>query len=186
MPSQKVFRLNGNRELQCLQEEIPSIDKHEVLIRVRAVALNYRDIAIVRFKYPFPVKDNLVPCSDAAGEIVEVGSSVTKALAKGDTVIGTFDPTNLYGPQQTMTHSLGGPVDGVLRQYIVLPAEAVVKVPTTSSLSLAQWASLVGPGLTAWNALYGNSALKPGQTVLFQGRQAAFVERKYSVFRTID
>ncbi|KAF2144777.1 uncharacterized protein K452DRAFT_349778 [Aplosporella prunicola CBS 121167] len=173
MPSQQVFRFTGNRQsyhdLQCIQEEIPTISNREVLIRVRAVALNYRDIIIAKSKYPFPVKDNLVPCSDAAGEIVEVGSSVTKALAKGDTVIGTFDPTNLYGPQQTVVHALGGPVDGVLRQYIVLPAEAVVKVPATSSVSLAQWACLVGPGLTAWNALYGNNPLKPGQTVLFQG-----------------
>lgn len=173
MPSQRVFRLTGDRksfdELQSFQEDIPTISNREVLIRVRAVALNYRDFAISTSQYPFPVKDKVVPCSDAAGEIVEVGSAVAKQLAVGDTVIGTFDPTNLYGPQQNWNHGQGGPVDGVLRQYVVLLAEAVVKVPADASLSHAQWASLVVTGVTAWNALYGNVPLKPGQSVLFQG-----------------
>ncbi|KKY26036.1 putative zinc-type alcohol dehydrogenase-like protein [Diplodia seriata] len=173
MPSQQVFRLAGPHstyhELQTFDEPIPTISNREVLIRVRAVALNYRDLAISKSLYPFPVKDQVVPCSDAAGEIVEVGSAITKDLAKGDTVVGAFDPTALYGPMRDWDNGQGGPVDGVLRQYIVLPAEAVVKVPKESNLSHAQWASLVCTGVTAWNALYGNLPLKPGQTVLFQG-----------------
>lgn len=178
MPSQPVFRLIGDRKsfnkLQSFQEDIPTINNREVLICVRAVALNYRDLAISTSQYPFPVKDKAVPCSDAAGEIVEVGSAVAKQLAVGDTVIGTFDSTNLYGPQQNWNHGQGGPVDGVLRQYVALPAEAVVKVPAEISLSHAQWASLVVTGVTAWNALYGNVLLKPGQTVLFQGELYPF------------
>ncbi|GME48815.1 Zinc-type alcohol dehydrogenase-like protein [Neofusicoccum parvum] len=172
MPPQQVFRLTGRKsyhELQGFQEDIPTISNREVLIRVRAVALNYRDFAVSTGTYPFPIKDNVVPCSDAAGEIVEVGSAVIKKLVKGDTVIGTFDPTNLYGQQKDWYNGQGANVDGVLRQYIVLPAEAVVKVPTPSPLSHAQWASLVCTGVTAWNSLYGNVPLRPGQTVLFQG-----------------
>ncbi|KAH7060680.1 hypothetical protein B0J12DRAFT_649719 [Macrophomina phaseolina] len=172
-PSQQVFRLIGPRktfhELQSFEEPIPTISNREVLVHVRAVALNYRDIGVATSTYPFPVKDAVVPCSDAAGEIVEVGSAVAKDLAKGDTVVGTFDPTNLYGPQQSWRNGQGGPIDGVLRQYVVLPADAIVKVPREAGLSFAQWASLVCTGVTAWNALYGNLPLRPGQVVLLQG-----------------
>ncbi|KAL1631431.1 hypothetical protein SLS54_000191 [Diplodia seriata] len=194
MPSQQVFRLAGSRstyhELQTFDEPIPTISNREVLIRVRAVALNYRDLAISKSLYPFPVKDQVVPCSDAAGEIVEVGSAITKDLAKGDTVVGAFDPTALYGPMRDWDNGQGGPVDGVLRQYIVLPAEAVVKVPKESNLSHAQWASLVCTGVTAWNALYGNLPLKPGQTVLFQGELLCYghcqLARKESLLTLIS
>ncbi|KAJ1559992.1 hypothetical protein HK405_008628 [Cladochytrium tenue] len=154
--------------LKLFEEPVPSaIGAREVLVRVRAVALNYRDYAIVTSRYPFPVKDKVVPCSDAAGEVVQVGSGVRRSLAVGDFVIFSFD--HLYGPQINWHNGLGGPVDGVLRQYIVLPAEAVVKVPHGSNLTPAQWASLGCTGVTAWNSLYGNIPLKPGQTVLLQG-----------------
>ncbi|KUF91161.1 hypothetical protein AM588_10009661 [Phytophthora nicotianae] len=65
--------------------------------------------------------------------------------------------------------SLGGNVDGVLRQYIALPAQVLTKVPEESDVSFVQMASLVASGVTAWNALFGVQPLKAGQTVLFQG-----------------
>ena len=71
--------------------------------------------------------------------------------------------------QQDWVHAHGGPIDGFLRQFAALPHTAVVKIPEHTKLSYAQMASLVCTGVTAWNALYGNIALKPGQTVLFQG-----------------
>lgn len=77
--------------------------------------------------------------------------------------------TNLYGPQQDWNHGLGGPIDGALREYLPVPASAVVKIPKTTKLSWGQLAGLVCTGTTAWNALYGNNPLKPGQTVLFLG-----------------
>lgn len=70
--------------------------------------------------------------------------------------------------QQT---GLGGPADGVLRVYIAVPVQSVVKIPESSTLSYAQWASVVCTGVTAKNALYGNLPLKPGQAVLFQDKQ---------------
>lgn len=85
------------------------------------------------------------------------------------TAIANFDVTNLYGPQQDWLNGLGGPIDGMLRQYIALPATCIVKIPATTSLTWGQLASLVCTGTTAWNALYGNLPLKPGQTVLLQG-----------------
>lgn len=171
MPLQKVYRLtarNSFRDLALFEEEVPAPDKSEVLIKVRSVALNYRDIVVANSQYPFSTKEHAVPCSDAVGEVVKRGSAV-QGLADGDLVLGSFDPTALYGPLKSWEHGQGGPVDGVLRQYIVLPGQSVVKVPSPASLSFAQWATLPCTGVTAWNALYGNTPLRPGQTVLFQG-----------------
>lgn len=172
MPTQRVFRLHARtsfRDIQLHEEEIPTPDKHEVLVKVKSVSLNYRDVAISNGTYPFPVKDMVVPCSDACGEIVEVGSAV-QSVSKGDLVVCNLDPTNMYGPQQDWDNGLGGPVDGVLREYLVVPAAAVLKVPVGSDISTASWASTVVTGVTAWNCLYGNIPLRPGQTVLLQGK----------------
>lgn len=162
------------KNIQTYVEPRPIVGKHEVLIKVRSVSLNYRDVAIATSQYPFAVKDNVVPGSDAAGDIVEVGEGVT-GFAKGDKVVAAFDPATLYGPIKTWQTGLGGPTDGVLREYITIPAQSVVKVPESSTLSYAQWASVVCTGVTVWNSLYGNVALKPGQTVLFQGMSWLYV-----------
>lgn len=180
MTSHTALRLtarNSWKNLQEFQEPRPTAGKHEILIKVRSVALNYRDIAISTSKYPFPVKDQVVPGSDAAGDVVEVGEGVV-AFAPGDKVVAAFDPATLYGPMKSWNTGLGGPVDGVLREYIALPAQSMVKIPESSTLSYAQWASVVCTGVTAWNALYGNLPLKPGQSVLFQGKQLSNLDMK--------
>ncbi|KAJ5211091.1 NAD(P)-binding protein [Penicillium cf. griseofulvum] len=170
--SQTVIRIEGERtsvrNLKAFKEAIPEPSKHEVLIKVHSVSLNYRDIGVATSLYPFPVKDNVVPCSDAAGVVVKVGEGVSK-LAVGDHVVGTFDPTNLFGQQVDWLNGQGGPVDGVLREYVSLPASATVKVPKESPQSFSEWSTLVCTGVTAWNALYGSVPLKPGQIVLCQG-----------------
>ncbi|CAF4577466.1 unnamed protein product [Rotaria sp. Silwood2] len=130
--------------IKDFQEDIPTINQHEVLIKIHAVSLNYRDLLIINNKYPFSLKDNIVPCSDGAGEIVEVGDQVI-GFKKGDRVISNFDPTHLYGPSQS----------------------CLIKIP--DHLSYEQAASLVCTGTTTWNALHGNNRLLPGQTVLLQG-----------------
>ncbi|THY55522.1 NAD(P)-binding protein [Aureobasidium pullulans] len=171
MPTNKVFRLHARtsfQEIQLHEEGIPTPDKHEVLIKVKSVSLNYRDVGVSNGSYPFPVKDMVVPCSDACGEVVESGCAVNN-VEKGDLVVCTFDPTNLYGPQKNWNNGLGGPVDGVLREYVAVPASAVIKLPAGSDISTASWASTVCTGVTAWNCLYGNIPLRPGQTVLLQG-----------------
>lgn len=169
MSKSKVYRLpkrTSFRDLVLVEEPIPECSKYEVLIKVHSVSLNYRDLVIANSQYPFPVKDNVIPCSDVAGEVVEAGEAT--GFKKGDKVVSTFDISNLYGMQRDWEHGLGGPVEGVLRQYVSLPATSLVKLPE-SSLSFAQWACLPCAGVTAWNALYGNIPLKPGQTVLCQG-----------------
>jgi NADPH:quinone reductase-like Zn-dependent oxidoreductase len=171
MPTHTLFRLahrNGFDAFEPRTEDIPTIDRHELLIKVRSVALNYRDVAIATSKYPFSVKDNLVPCSDMIGEVHQVGEMVP-GFNTGDRVVVAFDPTALYGTIDNWDNALGGPKDGVLAEYVRVSYEAAVKIPEGSSQSDAQWASLVCTGVTAWNSLYGNKVLKPGQTVLFQG-----------------
>ncbi|POM69194.1 NAD(P)-binding Rossmann-fold containing protein [Phytophthora palmivora] len=171
MSSHVAFRhteRTSHHNLRVVSEPKPTISSNEVLVQIRGVALNYRDVAVADSTYPFPVNDGVVPCSDGAGVIVEVGSAVDD-FKLGDKVISNFDVTNLYGPQLDWLHSLGGVVDGVLRQYVAFPAHVLTKMPVDSRLSFVQMASLVCTGVTAWNALYGNLPLKPGQTVLFLG-----------------
>lgn len=171
MVSHTVIRLTSQGSCDNLaefQEPRPSAGKHEVLIQVKSVALNFRDTVIATGEYPFLVKENVVSGSDAAGNIIEIGEGVS-GFEKGDKVVVAFEPTTSYGTIKNWENALGGPVDGVMRQYIAVPASAVVKLPKSSTLSYAQWASVVCTGTTAWNALYGNNPLKPGQTVLFQG-----------------
>ncbi|KAH6871800.1 hypothetical protein B0T10DRAFT_590576 [Thelonectria olida] len=171
MATQQVFRLPQRTSIHDLivtTESVPEPAAHEVLIRIRNVALNFRDFAVATGKYPFPVKDNVVPGSDLAGEVVSAGSKI-EGFARGDRVIASFDLNTVYGAMQDWHHSLGGCYDGVLREFIALPGSALVKIPASSSLSFAQLSALVCTGTTAWNVLYGNDPLKPGQTVLFLG-----------------
>ena len=172
MAQQKVFRLPskgaGYDAIKETSEPIPKIAPHEVLVKIHATTLNFRDLVIADGRYPFPAKDNVIPLSDGAGTIAEVGADVT-GLQKDDWVISNFDVTNLYGPQKDWEHGLGGPIDGMLREYAAIPASAIVKIPKTTKLRWSQLAGLVCTGTTAWNSLYGNVPLKPGQTVLFQG-----------------
>ncbi|GMF27512.1 unnamed protein product [Phytophthora lilii] len=129
------------------------------------------DTIVANGTYPYPVKDHVVPCSDGAAVVVELGSNV-ESLQVADRVVVNFDMNNLSGLQPGSTReSLGGNLDGVLRQYITLPAEVLSKVPEECNLTLVQMASLVASGVTAWNALFGLLPLKAGQTVLFQGEQ---------------
>ncbi|KAJ5293009.1 uncharacterized protein N7443_008962 [Penicillium atrosanguineum] len=170
---QTVIRLNKERSsvrgLQVYKEDVPKASKHEVIMKVHGVSLNYRDIAIATSQYPFPVKDNVVPCSDAAGVVVEVGEDVRDILAVGDHIIGTLDFNNLFGQQSNWLGGQGGPVDGVLREYLAIPAISAVKVPKDCPQTFNEWSTLVVTGVTAWNALYGNVPLRPGQIVLLQG-----------------
>lgn len=80
-------------------EAAPVPKAHEVLVRIQAASLNYRDFMIASGIYPFPQKDNVVPCSDMAGDIVSVGEGVT-GFKVGDRVTGSFDQTHLYGPMK--------------------------------------------------------------------------------------
>jgi NADPH:quinone reductase-like Zn-dependent oxidoreductase len=111
MIQQTTYRLpskgSGYTSLVQKSEPIPKPAPHEVLLKIHATTLNYRDIVIANGGYPFPVKDDVVPLSDGAGTIEEVGDAAkATGLEKGDWAIVNFDVTNLYGPQQGMAKAI--------------------------------------------------------------------------------
>lgn len=148
----------------------PAPGPGEVLVRVRACSLNYRDQAIPLGVYiGGPVASDTVPLSDGAGEIAALGEGVT-GLAVGDRVAGTFFQDWIDGPPNPHAgHALGGGgTGGMLQDFVVLKAHGVV--PLAASLSFAQAACLPCAGVTAWNALMaGPRPLKAGESVLVLG-----------------
>jgi len=142
--------------------------RRQVLVKVAACSLNYRDLAIALGSYRMPVKPNLVPLSDGAGEVVEVGAGVTRVKV-GDRVAGCFFQRWIGGPPQADTHAsaLGGGIDGMLREYAVLEEDGVVGLPP--HLSFEEGAALPCAAVTAWHALAEHARILAGQTVLVQG-----------------
>ena len=144
-----------------------SLAAHEVRVRIRAVALNHRDLMLARGTAGVPGR-HVVPASDGAGDIVEVGAAVTEWKV-GDRVLSTFFPDWLDGPMtdEVAARALGGTLDGVLAEEAVLPASAWVRVP--AHLDHAEAATLTCAGVTAWHALFGRDPLPPGATVALPG-----------------
>jgi NADPH:quinone reductase-like Zn-dependent oxidoreductase len=115
-----------------------------------------------------PVRENVIPLSDGAGEVVEVGAGVLRVKV-GDKVAGCFFqrwPGGEMTPDAG-TSALGGAIDGMLAEYVVLEEDGVVKIP--EHLSLEEGATLPCAGVTAWNAIVQHAKLIAGQTVLLQG-----------------
>jgi NADPH:quinone reductase-like Zn-dependent oxidoreductase len=140
----------------------------QILVKVAACALNFRDLAIATGKYRMPTRPNVVPLSDGAGEVIEVGADV-KRFKPGDKVASCFFqrwPGGLPAPD-TQASALGGAVDGMLAEYVVLDEDGAVKIP--AHLSLDEAATLPCAALTAWHALVEHGHLAAGQTVLVLG-----------------
>jgi len=140
----------------------------QVVVKVKACSLNFRDLGIVRGTYRMPVRENLIPLSDGAGEVIDVGPGVTRVKV-GDSVAGCFFQRWVGGdaPADVHTSALGGGIDGMLAEYAVLEEEGVVKIP--AHLSLEEGATLPCAGVTVWNAMMEHAKLIAGQTVLLQG-----------------
>ncbi|KZP07687.1 NAD(P)-binding protein [Athelia psychrophila] len=140
----------------------------EVLVKIHAVSLNYRDLAMATGVYLQEMKENVVPGSDCAGEIVALGSDV-RGWNNGDRVCVNFSPAFLHGhlSLEIFHAALGGPTDGVLVEYRTFPASALVRVP--EHLSYEEAATLPCAALTAYNALMGPVPLKGGDMVLVLG-----------------
>jgi NADPH:quinone reductase-like Zn-dependent oxidoreductase len=135
---------------------------------MRAAALNFRDLAIMRGNYHVGVSPPLVPVSDGAGEVVRVGPAVTR-FRIGDLVCPTYLPMWLDGPirSQHVLRRLGGPSDGVLAEFLCLHQDEAVRAP--DHLDATEAATLPVASVTAWHALYHNGCLRPGETVVIQG-----------------
>jgi NADPH:quinone reductase-like Zn-dependent oxidoreductase len=156
------------------QVELPmlQIAPGMVVIRVHAVSLNYRDLMVVQGLYNSKMALPRIPCSDGAGEVVSIGDGVSRVKV-GDRVCGIFMQRWLDGPltAERSKAALGGDVDGMLAEYVLLAQEGVVRFP--EHLSYEEAATLPCAGVTAWNALHyagepANPAL-PGETIVIQG-----------------
>ncbi len=137
----------------------------EVLVRLRAASLNYRDLSVARGSYGRGIPVPLIPLSDGSGEVVEVGSGVTR-WKEGDRVAGIFMQGWLGGQldEAKSRTALGGAINGVLAEYVVFSQEGLVRIP--EHLSFHEAATLPCAAVTAWHGLMG---LKPGDSVLVQG-----------------
>ncbi len=146
----------------------PTPAHRQVLVKVKACSLNFRDLGIVRGTYRMPVRDNLIPLSDGAGEVVAVGPGVARVKA-GDRVAGCFFQRWPGGEPaaDVQSSALGGGIDGMLADYAVLEEDGVVKVPP--HLSFEEGATLPCAGVTVWHAMMEHAKLIAGQIVLLQG-----------------
>ncbi|KAI1378096.1 NAD(P)-binding protein [Hypoxylon crocopeplum] len=154
--------------LELIDSSVPKVGENEVLVKMHAASLNYRDLIIPKGQYPFATKFPVVAASDGSGEVVEVGPKVSK-WKKGDKVVTLFNQGHQFGPVDFAAAGtgLGGVLDGTLRQYGVFNENGLVRSP--KNLSHIEAGTLSCAALTSWNALYGLKPLKPGETVLVQG-----------------
>ena len=177
----KAYAINGFGldKLTMVERDDPravNLKQNDVLVRIKAVSLNFRDLLMVQGHYDPRLTMGRVPCSDGAGEVVAIGAAVT-AFAQGDVVMGSFFQHWLDGPMTSAKSrgALGGDVDGMLREFAVLSADAIVKAP--AGWSSREAATLPCAAVTAFNALHGGipsagpagAAVAPGDTILIQG-----------------
>ena len=166
----KAFEIQefGIDSLVLADREVKPPGPGQVLVRMTAASLNFRDLLVVKGAYNPKMRRPLVPLSDGAGVIEQVGEGVT-AWAVGDRVTGCFFQSWLDGEVSTekTAAALGGAIDGVLRERMVFDAQGLVRTP--DHLSDEEAATLPCAGVTAWHALFEHNPPAPGGTVLIQG-----------------
>ncbi len=166
----KVYQVQPGAGLDSLsidERSEPTPAPRQVLIKVKAVSLNDRDLLILKGLYP-GVTRPVIPVSDGMGEVVALGEGVTRVKV-GDRVIGTFFQRWIDGPASLAKRevALGGTCDGLLAEYALLDAEGLVLAP--DHLSDEEASCLPCAGITAWRGLTGGAGFLPGETVLVQG-----------------
>jgi NADPH:quinone reductase-like Zn-dependent oxidoreductase len=172
MPIMKIMQIQDTwspDSIRLAHRPVPEPGPGEVLLRMEAASLNYRDYVMARGGYgrrggALP----LVPCSDGAGRVEAVGSGVSR-VAVGDLVCPIWAQTWLSGPfrEPHWAGTLGGPRDGVMQEHMVLSQESVARAPR--HLDAVQAATLPCAGVTAWNAVVAQGQVKAGDVVLAQG-----------------
>ena len=156
----------GLNKLELVEEDHRQPKPGEVLVRIRACSLNFRDDFAVHGK--MPSADGRVPLSDGAGEVIEVGDDVD-AFKAGDNVVSTFWPWWLDGDMTPSTRRdiPGESFDGYASEYVCMPAHGFTKAP--AGYTHAEAATLTCTGVTAWRGLVVCGKVKPGDTVLVLG-----------------
>jgi NADPH:quinone reductase-like Zn-dependent oxidoreductase len=159
----------GIDSLTLAERPDPTPGPRQVLVRVRASSLNYRDLLTIEAQYARAApKPDLIPLSDGAGDVIAVGSGTTRVKV-GDRVAGCF-MQRWYGgaiSESPMASAMGGAIDGMLTELAVLEEEGVVKLP--AHLSYEEGATLPCAAVTAWHALVEIGNLKAGDVVQIQG-----------------
>ena len=153
----------GFDALDLVEEDVPALAVGQVLVRVRASSLNFRDPLIARGEFPFPASPGFIALSDGAGEIEAIGAGVRR-FAVGDRVVNSFLPTWFGGKPRAIGQQYVLDLDGWLAEYRVVSEEALVTMP--AHLTFEEAATLPCTAVTAWTALAGLAA---GDTVLTQG-----------------
>jgi NADPH:quinone reductase-like Zn-dependent oxidoreductase len=167
MQAYEIHEAFGLENLRLVSRAHEAVGAHDVRVQLRAVSLNYRDVLTVQGLYNPKQRLPLVPCSDGAGVVKEIGSEVTR-FKVGDRVIPNFAQRWLSGAPQVskIRPTLGGPLDGTLRTEAVFNEQGLVAMP--SHLSFEEAATLPCAALTAWSAL-SQVNLQSGETLLIQG-----------------
>lgn len=156
------------RALTLVEREVPTPAPHQVLLRMRAASINYRDAEIVGGHFSFPIPLPFVPLSDGVGEVVAAGSAVRR-FRPGMRAVATFWEGWIDGPFDPVAagRARGGPLDGMLAEYVLVNEACAVAVP--DEVSDATAACLPCAGVTAWHALFVHATLLPGHVVLIHG-----------------
>ncbi|KAF3046207.1 hypothetical protein E8E11_009006 [Didymella keratinophila] len=149
-------------------ERLPSaLNPNDILIKIRAISLNYREIAMLIGTYPADIVNKGIPCSDAAAEVIATGSSVSQ-FSKGDRVCPNTSIGSTYeGGSDGFSVGFGTNAEGVLREYTVVDEKHLVKIPR--HMSWEEASTLPCAGVTAWNALDGLKNIPEGAYALLQG-----------------
>ncbi|HEY0790867.1 MAG TPA: NAD(P)-dependent alcohol dehydrogenase [Chthoniobacterales bacterium] len=162
---QRYGRVDG---LEITSQPDPQPGPGQVLVRIKAASLNYRDLVVMNGKYDRDPHVGRVPLSDGAGEVAAVGSGVSR-FKPGDAVAGCFFQGWISGRFQAGYHraALGGSVDGVLAEFVVLNEDGLVQLPP--GYTFAEGATLPCAALTAWQSMIVRGKVQPGDTVLLLG-----------------
>jgi NADPH:quinone reductase-like Zn-dependent oxidoreductase len=167
----KAFEIRdgfGIERLTMVDKPEPVPGPGQALVKMRAFSVNYRDLMVVTGTYNPRMKLPRVPFSDGAGEVVAVGPAVTR-VKPGDRVTPAFMQKWIDGQPdvEKAKSALGGAIDGLLAEYVVLDQEGLVHIP--EHLSFEEAATLPCAAVTAWHALITEGQIKPGDVVLTQG-----------------
>lgn len=168
----RVFQIEGEwgmDNLKLSERPLPKPGPGQVLVRMKASSLNFRDLLVPERGYGSHTGTlPLIPLSDGVGEVTDIGSGVRR-VAVGDRICPTYFQRWTAGEPdlERLTQSLGGPVDGTMADYMCLSEEGVVKVP--AYLTDIEAATLPCAALTAWSALTICAKVNPGDRVLVQG-----------------
>lgn len=168
----KTYQITKDYTIEALEQvekNYPKLLPHEILIQIKAVSLNYRDLLVIKGVDKWKPPIGRVPVSDGVGIVIETGDQVT-AVAVNDRVAGLFFPNWIDGKlsSEKLLNSLGGKAaDGMLQEYVVLKENEVIRVP--AYLTNEEAATLPCAALTAWHGLMEKGNITPGNIVLVQG-----------------